>query len=225
MFGAPVEGGRKRGWRITRLAIAMLFIALVGGGATALLSRLVGLEMRRSGEESSCGLVAWRIDSGSWRDHGVLRRFGTAKGSVGLLMSGAEISEGVVESAIRLPRYKNGCKAHLAYDFKARPGHFFTAGLGGAQVAYSLGEVRPETGWRQTLKVASEASLVESEIYRVRVHLKKDKVILEVNDRELVEVKRDPKSPASEVGLWVEGCDAAEFICPRLCPPADGTVK
>jgi|tagenome__1003787_1003787.scaffolds.fasta_scaffold20884703_2 hypothetical protein len=209
----------EKGARSATIVVAV--ITILGSIAVAVIAKLPGIELSRPKAATFCDVQSdlhWTVAAGDWTYYGGLVRFGALKGSSGLLIGATELTEGSIESTVKLPKYKEGCKAQLAYSFKPTSEGYFTAGLGGARAAYSMGEYRPGVGWNQLIKRGDGGSLSESQVYKIRLELAGDLATLNINDVKIAQVVREKGASPSVVGIWVEDCEAAEFICTKVCP-------
>jgi len=202
--------------------IVVALIALLGTVMSALIQSLPAVEFSRL-RGPACGMdfvgdSQWTVLSGHWDYYGGLARFTTSNLAGGLLIGGKEFSEGSIETVIRMPGYRKGCKAHIAYSFHASSEDFLTAGLGGTDAAYSMGEYRAGTGWRQLIKKGTAEGLSEDQIYKIRLSLSESRAVLKVNDTKVAERELERGTQPSVAGIWVEGCEVAEFICTKVCP-------
>lgn len=205
-----------------KVQIIVALIALTGVILAALIDKMPSIEFSHPQRAVVCAYndEPWTVLFGDWIPkvpnsefaHFSLKRFPR-----GLLIGGKPIAKGSIESRVRLLGNGAGCMAHFAYGFQVNSESFFTAGLGGEGSAYSMGEYRKDLGWKQLSKRGDGGSLSDSEIYRVTLVLTDGRVVLKVDGNEVVQVARETNAAPSELGLWVEGCDA-EFICTRICP-------
>ena len=191
-------GGRlKRG-------VSLFFIVLASTIITAFIGKGIAISLPPEPQ--------WKVREGSWSSIGgltMLQKFPTS----GLLVSPEKIAKGSINTTIILPCYKRGCKAHVAYAFRPDYKNFLTAGLGGADAAYSMGEYSTDTGWKKLYASSEkEVALSSQSVYRLKLTLAAGLAVLEINNVKVGELSVAKNATASPMGIWVEGCEGAEFV-------------
>lgn len=201
--------------------IGAAIVAALGSIVTVSVGKLWDTEILPKQKTSCSGSPLINSDStvisGQWLYYDGYARFSSSMGSSGLLLGGMELTQGTIDATIRLAGYKKGCKAQIAFGRKTNADDFISAGLGGEDAAYTIGEYSAGSGWRQLQKRGSIESLNGSQAYKVRLTVTHGNILLQVNEKKLGIAPLDREMASSAIGLWVEGCETAEFICPKVC--------
>lgn len=133
----------------------------------------------------------------------------------GICVSNVRFSEGEASASIRLPiavtNFSEDVSAYLMFGYRSPSDEYLAVGLAGYRSAYTVSRFDPTFGWRAVAVAGSKENLAPEHPYRVRVRVRGQSVMLEVDGIRVLDHVLETPLPNGQLGLFAWGNEPIQF--------------
>src|SRR5208283_821463 len=133
----------------------------------------------------------------------------------GICVSNVRFSEGEAWASIRLPetdaKVSEDASAYLLFGYRSLSDEYLAVGLAGYSSAYTVSRFDPTMGWRAIAAAGSRENLTPERSYLVRVRVRGQSVMLEVDGIRVLDHVLETPLPNGQLGLLAWGNNTVEF--------------
>jgi hypothetical protein len=166
-------------------------------------------------------VTAWAPLIGRWNFESQAARYvgpqtdQVAMRPFGICVSNVRFSEGEALASIHLPgaatRISEDASAYLVFGYRSLSDEYLAVGLAGYRSAYTVSRFDPTVGWRAVAAAGSKENLTPERLYRVRVRVRGQSVMLEVDGIRVLDHVLETPLPNGQLGLFAWGNEPIEF--------------
>ena len=129
----------------------------------------------------------------------------------GICVSNSRFSEGDAKVLVQLPKDNKDVGGRILLGYRSVNDPYITIGIGGWGSAYNIAQFDRVQGWRPVAVSGSQDNLIDGHAYEIRVRARGQRLILEVDNIQVLDhVLETPMSPG-QLGLFAWGTDRVEF--------------
>lgn len=138
----------------------------------------------------------------------------------GICVSNVRFSEGDVNVIVTLYKAQDRAtptgEGRILFGYRSINEQYISIGIGGFHCAYSIAQFDPGQGWRGVSLVGSYDNLVVEHSYEMSVHVRGQRLRLEVDGVQVLDHVLETPLPKGQLGLFTWGLDKVEFKNPSV---------
>ncbi len=133
----------------------------------------------------------------------------------GICVSNIRFSEGDAKVTVTLHKSDDKTtsmsEGRILFGYRSTNDPYISIGLGGFGFAYSIAQSDRARGWRAVSVAGSYDNLVMGHPYEISVHVRGQRLMLEVDGVQVLDHVLDTPLPQGQLGLFTWGTDKVEF--------------
>lgn len=127
----------------------------------------------------------------------------------GLCLNEGRLKQGTISTIVNFP--EKVTEARILIGYFSQQSNYFTAGIGGWGLGYTIQEFVPTFGWRGLKTAGSISNIKIAKDYKLDVKILGNKITLFIDDIEILEhILNDPLS-GDQIGLFAVGDSEVQF--------------
>lgn len=129
----------------------------------------------------------------------------------GIALSKARIRSGSIETRVHFLNNPQDSAGRIIFGYNSETREYFSAGIGGYNLAYVLDEFLPARGWKAVSAVGSIQNFASDSEFHIETRIFGQKIVLMVDDIKVVEYSLARPPTGDQVGIFAWGPGPIEF--------------